>query len=104
MFEMLVKLIFWVITKISSLILTPVIALLTKLIPDLGNIITNVQYFLSHHIFTTLQWTKMFLINTLAFPTQLLSFLITVFTFLISLHAGMIIYKGAITVYQKFKP
>lgn len=104
MFNMLVNFIFYILTKISSLIFTPIQMALTGVFPSLDTLIDNVQYFLNTYIFNTLQWFKMFCINTLAFPTELFSFLVSCFTILISLHASMILYKGVLTIYQKLKP
>lgn len=104
MFKILVDFIFYIVTKLAALIMTPIIAVLTGLFPDLGNIISGVKYFLSTYIFDTLKWTKMFLINTLAFPQELLSFLISVFSILMSIYIAMHLYKGVMTLYQKFKP
>ena len=104
MFKMLVDLIFWIITKIASIIFTPITLLLTNLFPDLGDLIDGVKFFCSEYIFNTLQWTKMFLINVLAFPQELLYFLITVFEILTSIYVSMLVYKGVLTVYNKLKP
>lgn len=104
MFKMLVDFIFWIITSIAGLIFAPITALLTRLLPNLGDIIDNVQTFFVDHVFNTLQWTKMFLTNCLAFPQELMYFLISVFEILITLHVGMLLYKGALSIYQKLKP
>lgn len=104
MFKLLVDFVFWLITKIASLIFAPITMLLTRLIPDLGDLVENIQLFFTEHVFNTLQWTKMFLLNCLAFPTDLLYFLIAVFEILITIHVGMLMYKGVMTIYQKFKP
>lgn len=104
MFKILVKFIFFIVSKIAELIMTPIIAIVTAIFPDVGNIITNVQYFLGHYVFDTLKWFKMFAINTLAFPEELLAFLISVFSILITLYISMHLYKGIMTLYQKLKP
>lgn len=104
MFELLVKFVFYIISKIASLIFYPITLVLTSLFPDLGDLMDNVKYFLSEYVFDTLQWTKMFLINTLAFPSELLNFLVSVFTILITIHTSMLVYKGVLTIYQKLKP
>lgn len=104
MFKVLVNFIFYIVSKLAEIILTPVVALLTSLFPDLGALITNVKYFLSNYVFDVLQWTKMFLINTLAFPQELLNFLISTFTILITIYISMHLYKGVMALYQKLKP
>ena len=104
MFKVLVNFIFWLITKLSSLIFTPIVAALTALFPDLGSIISGVKYFLSEYVFDTLKWFKMFCINTLAFPGTLLDFITSFFMIMISIYTAMLLYKGVITLYNKLKP
>lgn len=104
MFQMLVDLIFWLITSLADLIFSPIIAFLENVFPDLTTLISNVEYFLSTWVFPTLQWVKMVLINTLAFPPQLLSFLIATFSVLVTIYLTMLTYKCIVTLYQKLKP
>lgn len=104
MFKLLVKFLFYIVAKIAELIMTPIVAFITTIFPSLGTIISNVEYFLSHYVFDTLKWFKMFCINCLAFPSELLAFLISVFSILISIYVSMRLYKGILTLYQKLKP
>lgn len=104
MFEILVKFIFYIIAKVAELILTPIVAIITGLFPNVGTLITNVKFFLTTYVFNTLKWMKMFCINTLAFPSELLAFLISVFSILITIYVSMHLYKGIMTIYQKLKP
>lgn len=104
MFQMLIDFVFWLLSKIAEIIFTPITALLTGIFPDLTNIISGVQNFLNTYVFDTLKWFKMFAINTLAFPSELLTFLIAVFEVLITIHLSMLVYKGILTIYQKLKP
>lgn len=104
MFQLLIDFVFWLLTKIAEIIFTPITMFITGIFPSLGNIITGVQNFLNTYVFDILKWFKMFAINTLAFPNELLSFIVAVFEVLITIHLTMLVYKGIMTIYQKFKP
>ena len=104
MFKLLIKFVFWIITNVANIILTPIFAIFEAFVPDLTDIIQNVQLFLTNYVFNTLQWFKMFAINTLAFPLALLEFISNVFSLIIVAYAGMLMYKGILTIYQRLKP
>ena len=103
MFEMLVKLVFWIIGKLSNIIIMPLISLLELSIPDLSTYILNIESYLDQYLWTTLAFTKRVLIN-FGVPQLIFTFLITWYTFKLTMSAGVRVYALASNLWTKFKP
>lgn len=103
MFELLIKLILWLIGKISNLIIMPIITLLSLSLPDLSNIILTIEQYLDNYVWNTASFVKRVMIN-FGVPQILFTFIITWYTFRISMALGIRTYALVSNLYKKFKP
>lgn len=104
MFEMLIKLIFWLVNTMYGIVFNPIINFLTDNFPTIDDLISNIQYFLITYIFPTLKWTKVFLMNCTAFPQSLFELLVSVFILMVGIHLFLTTFEFALRVYNHFKP
>ena len=104
MFNMLIKLIFYLVNSFYGIIFNPIINWLTDNIPALDDLIDNLKYFLATYVFPTLQWSKMFLINSTAFPMSLFQLLTGLFIIFVAMHLFLTSFEFALRIYNHFKP
>lgn len=104
MLQILVNFIFFIVKTISNIIFTPILTLITSFFPDIGDLITGCQYFLSTYVFKACSFVKNMFINITGFPQSLFNFIALYISLKISLHLGMTTYRFILKMWEKFKP
>lgn len=98
MINAIIKGIFSLITKIASMILSPIIAVITALFPSLGIALTNViAYFVLMFRFIPLALTFMMI------PREAMIFLFDYYIIKYTIYISVRAVKSAIVVYNKLK-
>lgn len=99
MINLLVKAIFFVITKLYSIILTPFLAIITALFPSLS------QYF--NYIITFLRYCFTYvrsILRLLLIPDNAVLMLFNYFAILYTIYITTLTIRFAINLYKKLKP
>lgn len=99
MVNLLVKAIFFVITKLYSIILTPFLAIITALFPSLS------QYF--NYIITFLRYCFTYvrsILRLLLIPDNAVLMLFNYFSILYTIYITTLAIRFAINLYKKLKP
>lgn len=99
MLNLLVKGIFYVITKLFDILLSPIIAVITALFPSLGSLFTYIASFTATSLTYARSIVKLLLITDDMILTLLDYLLITY-----SIHVIILAIKFGINVYNKLKP
>lgn len=102
--DILIKVLMWLITTLSNIFVTPVVTLLTNLMPDLGLAITNVLNFISTYVVTYLQFAIRVFVNCTGVSQALISLVVSYISFKILLHSVMKIYKLIVKIWMLVKP
>lgn len=103
MFEMLVKLILWLIGQLSNLIIMPIISLLELSLPGLSEYIISIETYLDQYLWPTAALVKRIMIN-FGMPQIIFTFFISWYTFRIAMATGVRVYALIDNLYKKFKP
>lgn len=98
MINAIIKGLFSIITKIANVILSPIIAVITALFPDLGVAITNVMSYM------VLMVTYIPLaLDFMMIPRDAIVFLFDYYVIKYTIYLSVRAVKSAITVYNKLK-
>lgn len=98
MINAIIKGIFSLITMIASLVLSPFIAIITALFPDLTNVITNVLLY-----FTTMLQFVPLCMDFLMIPRQAIVFLFDYYVIKYTIYLTIRAIKCALAIYNKLK-
>lgn len=104
MFQMLIQIVFTIVTKLFSLILQPILSMIMIVFPDLSNITTNMINFLNNYVFDYVSFALKMLENLTQLPHWLVVFLFDYFVIKITLYLTVQAIRFGIVVYNKFKP
>lgn len=99
MFKILINGIFWLITKLAEIIISPFITILTSLFPDLGVAFSHISAFFSYSL-TYVPFIRDFML----IPTTALTFLFDYFVIKYSIYLAKIAINFSINIYNKLKP
>lgn len=99
MLNLLVKGIFYIVTKLFEILLSPIISVVTALFPSLGSLFTYISSFTA----TSLTYVRSILKLLLISDSMILT-LLDYFVILYSIHIIVLAVKFGISVYNKFKP
>lgn len=103
MIEALVKAIFWLIGKVSDIIILPIMLLLQTSLPDLTSYITQIEGYLDQYVWTTAAFVKRVMIN-FGVPQIVFTFIITWYGFKLAVATGVRLYALFYNLYTKLKP
>lgn len=98
MFEMLLNLIFTVITRVADLVLAPIMAVLTQFIPDLTTYLNGIMSFITY----ALSYIK-FGFAFFRLPSYAPSLMLLLFTTNLAIITGVRTYTLIVKIYNKFK-
>lgn len=98
MINAIIKGIFFLITKLFTFIFTPVLALVTRSLPDLSTAFAYIAQYFSYGFTYIRSISRLLLI-----PDNLYVFLFDYFIVCNTIFYGILIYRFALNVYQKFK-
>lgn len=99
MINLLVKAIFFVITKLYSIILTPFLALITGLFPSLSQYFSSITTFLNYALTYVRSILRLLLI-----PNEVILLLFNYFAILYTVYITTLTVRFAINLYKKLKP
>lgn len=99
MLKVLFSFIFKLIAKLAEIVLSPITALITAFIPDLGQTLNNITLFITTGLQSVPFWIHFFAIPTGAFAI-FFTYILGKATFWLGYRAT----KFVIKIYQKFKP
>ena len=103
MFELLVKFVLWLIGKLSSIIILPIVVLINASIPGFTDFILLIEDYCNSSLFPVLAWVKRVLIN-FGLPQIVFTFLIGWYTFRITMSVGVRAYALIHNLYKTYKP
>lgn len=104
MFNLLLKLVFYIITGLFSLIVSPFVALVTALFPDLTSVIQNFLHFLTDYVVSYIPFIIKSVENLLGIPHSLIVLFISFIGIEIEIFAVTLAMKFGIRIYKFFKP
>lgn len=104
MFKLLLQVVFTLITKLFSLILSPILAIVTVAFPDLANIISACTYFLTTYVYPYVAFSIRLIENFLGVPHWIFVFLFDYLLIKYTCYLTIQAIKFGIACYQKFKP
>ena len=99
MINAIIKGIFSLITMIAGLVLSPIIAVITALFPDLSTAISNVLDY-----FTTMLQFVPLCLDFLMVPRQAITFLFDYYIIKYTVYISIRAIKAAFAIYNKLKP
>lgn len=99
MLNLLVKGIFYIVTKLFEILLSPIISVITALFPSSSSLFTYISSFTA----TSLTYARSIL-KLLLITDSMIFTLLDYFVILYSIHLIVLAVKFAINVYNKFKP
>lgn len=99
MINLLVKAIFFVITKLYSIILTPFLVLITGLFPSLSQYFSSITTFLNYALTYVRSILRLLLI-----PNEVILLLFNYFAILYTVYITTLTVRFAINLYKKLKP
>ena len=102
--DILINILMWIIKTLSSIFISPIIALVSAFIPDLGTAIDVCQEFLSDYVFKGALFVKQVFINCTGISQTVLTSLFLYLALKITLWAGMQVYKLMIKIWKLVKP
>lgn len=99
MFNIIIKALFWIIGKIGDLILTPILALISTLLPNIEINLDSIFNFLEMGF----QYVPFFF-KSLLIPSGLVQIMVLILTAVIAIVGGLRTYRFIMKLYSKFKP
>lgn len=103
MLEGLIQVVFWIITKVADIIMTPITLLFDNLFPSTAETINTIETWLDANLWDKLGFVKQCAIN-LGVPQIIFTFIISYYTIIGTLWAGSRAYIFGYNVYKHFKP
>lgn len=103
MLNVLINFVFYIVTSLSNIIITPIENLLVNNIPALGDLIINAESFLHNYVFLYTGFIKKMFMNFMLFPQTLMSLILAYFMFKVLVYSSMTLVRFGINVYNKFK-
>lgn len=104
MLNMLIKVVFTVITKLFSLILTPVLSVILALFPDLSQIVNTILGFFNNYVFSYITFLVKILEHLACLPHWLIVFLFDYYLIKYTIYITVQAVRFGIQVYNKLKP
>lgn len=98
MINAIIKGIFKLITSFFTILMTPIISFVTNLFPDLSNIFSYISTYLTY-CFTYVRS----ILHLLLIPDELIIFLFDYFIICSTIYYGVIAYRFALNIYNKYK-
>lgn len=99
MVNAIIKGIFSLITMIASIVLSPIVAVITALFPDLSTALSNVLLY-----FTTILQFVPLCLDFLMIPREAIVFLFDYYVIKYSIYLSIRAIKCALLIYNKLKP
>lgn len=99
MLNIIIKAIFWVISKIADIILIPITAVLNALLPNLSINLDNIF----NYLHTGISYIP-FILKTIMIPNTCITLVVFVFTSYITFITGIRVYQFIMKIYNNFKP
>lgn len=103
MLEAIIKGVFWLLTKLSSILLFPFVALFDGLFPDASHFVEEIELWLDSNIWQLVGFVKQVMIN-FGVPQLAFTFVIGYYTAIMLLWSGSKLYLFGYNVYRHFKP
>ena len=104
MFNMLIKLVFTIITKLFSIILSPILSIVLTLFPDLSEITTTALSFFNDYVYLYISFLIKMLEHLVFLPHWIVVFLFDYFLIKYTIYITVQAVRFAIQVYNKLKP
>lgn len=104
MVQALVNLIFYIIGLISSIILSPIMAFLSALFPDISTYSGYISDWINNYVLRYVAFGKSLFMNATGFPQFLFDAVIAYLLIKISLHVFMKTWKFTVKMWRLFKP
>ena len=104
MLDMLVKFIFTIVTKLFSIIISPIVSVITALFPDFSTITTTIINFLNNQVFDYISFLVHMLENLVFLPHWLLVFLFNYYVIKVTIYVTIQGVRFGLAVYNKLKP
>lgn len=104
MLNIIIKAVFFVITKLFSIILSPILTIIIALFPNLAQITTGATDFMTTYIFPYVTFVMQILENLVFLPHWLVVFLFDYFLIKYTIFITIQAVRFGIQVYNKLKP
>ena len=104
MLNMLIKVVFTIITKLFSLILQPILSVVLVLFPDLSQIVTTILGFFNDYVFFYITFLVKMLEHLVFLPHWLIVFLFDYYLIKYTIYITVQAVRFGIQVYNKLKP
>lgn len=104
MLNIIIKAVFFVITKLFSIILSPILAVILALFPDLSVITTGATQFMTVYMFPYVTFALQMLENLVFLPHFLVVFLFDYFLIKYTIYITIQAVRFGLQVYNKLKP
>lgn len=98
MFNALIKVLFFLITRIFNLIMIPIVAFINALIPNTSQLFTHITAYLT----LALTYVRS-IMNLLLIPDEAVIILFDYFTICITIYYGILAYRFVVKIYNTFK-
>lgn len=102
--DILINLLMWIVTTLSSIFITPIVSLLTSAMPDLGIALNSITTFVNTYLVKFIAFAKEVFLNVSCCPEALLNLVITYLLFKIAIHAGIQAFKLILKIWNLVKP
>lgn len=103
MLKILIKFVFTIISKLFSLILSPIVLVITSLFPNISTIASNTLTYFNTYAFSTITFFIKVLEHLTFLPHTLIVFLLDYLLIKYTIYLSVIVVKFAIQVYNKLK-
>lgn len=100
----LLNVLMWLLKTLSSIFITPILALIETFIPDVSTYIIQAQNFFTTYIFDTMRFCIRLFLNVTRLPQSVLLFGFTYLTLKITLHISMQAIKLIMKIWGLIKP
>lgn len=104
MLNLLIKAVFTIITKLFSLILQPILAVVLVLFPDLSQIVSTILNFFNNYVFVYISFLVKMLEHLVFLPHWLITFLFDYYLIKYTIYITVQAVRFGIQVYNKLKP
>ena len=102
--NILLNFLMWLLKTLSSIFITPIMALITAFIPSVGTYIIQTQSFFSDYVFEPMRFCIRLLLNVTGISQSALIFGFTYLTLKITLHISIQAYKLIMRIWRLIKP